>query len=50
MKYLSLDVRALNRIAAPYHIPLDNGGLVLVEGENRDGGVQASSNGSGKSI
>jgi DNA repair exonuclease SbcCD ATPase subunit len=50
MKFLNLDVRAFKRLQEAFSLPLDNQGLVLVEGENRDGGDTTSSNGSGKSM
>jgi len=50
MKLLTLDVKAFNRFRAPFTVPLDHQGLVLVEGENLDGGDSTNSNGAGKSL
>lgn len=50
MKFLRLDVQAFKRFREPFSIPLDGQGLVLVEGENRDGADAANSNGAGKSL
>lgn len=50
MKLLNLNVKAFNRFREPFTIPLHQQGLVLVEGENRDGGDSTSSNGAGKSL
>ena len=38
MRFLSLTVEAFNRFRAPFTLPLDQQGIVLVEGENRDHG------------
>jgi DNA repair exonuclease SbcCD ATPase subunit len=50
MKFHYLDVHAFNRIKTAYRLPLHNQGLVLVEGENRDGGSLIPGNGAGKSL
>lgn len=50
MRFHALDVRAFNRVAKPYRLPLHNQELVLVEGENRDGGALIPGNGAGKSL
>lgn len=44
-----LDVHAFFRIRTPFSLPLDKQGLILVEGENRDGGGAVDSNGAMKS-
>ena len=49
MKFRQLEVRAFNRVKGSYTIPLDEPGLILVEGHNLDYGASASSNGAGKS-
>ena len=50
MKFRSLDVQAFNRFRAPFSVPLDGQGLVLVEGINLDGGDALNSNAAGKSL
>lgn len=50
MRFLQLHVQAFNRFRSSFTIPLDSQGLVLVEGDNRDGGGVMDSNGSGKSL
>ncbi len=47
MRFLELAVEHFNRFKEPFRLNLDNQGLVLVEGENRD---QGGSNGAGKSL
>ena len=50
MHFHRLYVAAFNRFRAPFTVPLDTPGLILVEGENRDWQDAANSNGSGKSL
>lgn len=50
MRLVELAVESFRGFRAPYRLVLDQPGLVLVEGENRDGGSVTDSNGSGKSM
>ena len=45
MHFHRLYVAAFNRFRAPFTVPLDTPGLILVEGENRDWQDAANSNG-----
>lgn len=49
MRFLSLSVKAARGFREPFTLPLANQGLVLVEGENRDGGTALDRNAAYKS-
>lgn len=49
MRFLAAEIRSFTRFIKPFTLPLDQQGLVLVEGRNLDNGGAFDSNGAGKS-